>query len=149
MIWPLFVWLTYSTFAVVELWGSGAAQSLHWLGGVLACIGDLMVGKCQSTNAHFLSDPRATQHSDKKKVLLRSGVVPQIVQAVFGIMAEPYDADDDDRDEDEAPVPVHAGFIIQSFAMHLSAQVCATAFCLFVARCRVPFNPLEWASKRD
>ena len=65
---------------------------------------------------------------DKKKALLRSGVVPQIVNVVFNIMAEPYeDEDDEEIDEDEAPVPVHAGFIIQSFAMHLSATVCMNA----------------------
>lgn len=66
-------------------------------------------------------------HSDKKKVLLRSGVVPQIVATVFNIMAEETDPDEE-FDEDEVPVSVHAGFIIQSFAMNLSAQVCARSF---------------------
>lgn len=76
-----------------------------------------------STRAAALSHVVNIAYTDKKKTLLRSGVVPQVVGAVFNIMAEPYDPEDVDADEEEVPVPVHAGFIIQSFAMHLSAQV--------------------------
>jgi hypothetical protein len=54
---------------------------------------------------------------------MRSGVLPQIVQAAFNIMSEPVDVEDVDDEEEETPVPVVAGLVIQSFSMNLSAQV--------------------------
>lgn len=72
---------------------------------------------------------------------MRSGVMPQIVQAAFNIMSEPVDVEDVDDEEEETPVPVVAGLVIQSFSMNLSAQVSLFVCSLHAARviCRQLF----------